>query len=143
VRELRPAVLEQPDLAAALNDLVQEWRSRHRDIELILKLEGDLGDLGEALTLGVFRSVQEALTNVLKHAAAGRVWLSVIRHDGRIAVSIEDDGSGQGKTMAGSGHGLVGMRERMMALGGSLSTGKRPEGGFRVKIELPLSGEFQ
>jgi two-component system sensor histidine kinase UhpB len=145
VRELRPAVLEQPDLAAALNDLAQEWRSRHRDIELILKLEGDLGDLGEALTLGVFRSVQEALTNVLKHAAAGRVWLSVMRHDSRIEVSIEDDGSGsgQGKAMAGSGHGLVGMRERMMALGGSLSAGKRPEGGFRVKIELPLSGGFQ
>ncbi|MBI5920639.1 MAG: hypothetical protein HY847_03195 [Betaproteobacteria bacterium] len=141
VRELRPAVLEQPDLATALNDLVQEWRSRHRDIELVLKLEGDLGDLGEALTLGVFRSVQEALTNVLKHAGADRIWLSVIRRDGSIEVCIEDDGSGQAKKLSGSGHGLVGMRERMMALGGRVSAGKRPEGGFRVKIELPLSGE--
>jgi signal transduction histidine kinase len=141
VRELRPAVLEQPDLAAALNDLAHEWRIRHQDIELVLKLEGDLGDLGEALTLAVFRSVQEALTNVLKHAGASRVRLWVTRHNSRLEAIIEDDGRGGAQSFPGSGHGLVGMRERVAALGGSLVSGKRPEGGFRVKIELPLSGD--
>lgn len=140
VRELRPAVLEQPDLAAALNDLAHEWRVRHQEIELALKLEGDLGDLGEALTLAVFRSVQEALTNVLKHAGARSVRLRVTRHDSRLEAIIEDDGRGGAQSFPVSGHGLVGMRERMAALGGSMVSGKRPEGGFRVKIDLPLSG---
>ena len=143
VRELRPAVLEQPDLAAALQDLGREWRLRHRDVELVLDLEGDLGDLGEALTLAVFRSVQEALTNVLKHAGASRVRLAVTRGDGRLEARIEDDGQGASAELTGSGHGLVGMRERVVALGGSLEAGLCPDGGFRVRIVLPLPGDFE
>jgi two-component system sensor histidine kinase UhpB len=143
VRELRPAVLEQPDLAAALQDLGREWRVRHHDVELVLDLEGDLGDLGEALTLAVFRSVQEALTNVLKHAGASSVRLEVTRGDGRVEACIEDDGQGASAELTVSGHGLVGMRERVVALGGSLEAGPRPDGGFRVRIVLPLPGDSE
>ncbi len=141
VRELRPAVLEQPDLAAALTDLAHEWRVRHPDVQLALACEGDLGDLGEPVTLAVFRSVQEALTNVLKHARAGRIWLKVARSDQRLRVSIEDDGRGAPTEQSGSGHGLSGMRERAAALGGSVEAGTRAEGGFRVLITLPLAGD--
>lgn len=143
VRELRPAVLEQPDLAAALADLGREWRARHHDIELRLELEGDLGDLGEALTLAVFRSVQEALTNVLKHAGAHRVRLAVTRRGGRLEAVVEDDGGGAAAPLGGSGHGLVGMRERVAALGGEVEAGPRAEGGFRVSIGLPLPGDSE
>lgn len=143
VRELRPAVLEQPDLAAALQDLGREWRLRHHDVELVLDLEGDLGDLGEALTLAVFRCVQEALTNALKHAGASRVSLSVTRGDGRLEARIEDDGQGASEALPGSGHGLVGMRERVVALGGSLEAGPCADGGFRVRIVLPLPGDSE
>jgi signal transduction histidine kinase len=109
----------------------------------VLDLEGDLGDLGEALTLAVFRSVQEALTNVLKHAAASRVRLSVTRGDGRLEARIEDDGHGAPTALAGSGHGLVGMRERVVTLGGSLDAGPAADGGFRVRIVLPLPGDSE
>ncbi|MCX7163334.1 MAG: histidine kinase [Betaproteobacteria bacterium] len=141
VRELRPAILEQPDIAAALVELGREWRVRHPDIELTLALDGDLGDLGEALALAVFRSVQEALTNVLKHAGAVRVRLALTRRDNRLEVAIEDDGSGPAEDLTGSGRGLFGMRERVAALGGSLDAGVRPEGGFSVRIMLPLQGD--
>ena len=143
VRELRPAILEQPDLAAALQDLAREWHLRHPDVELVLDLEGDLGDLGEALTLAAFRSVQEALTNVLKHAGASRVRLSVTRGEGRLEACIEDDGCGASPAQPGSGHGLVGMRERVVALGGSLEAGPCPDRGFRVRIVLPLPGDSE
>ncbi|MDP1613279.1 MAG: histidine kinase [Sulfuritalea sp.] len=142
VRELRPAVLEQPDLAAALADLGREWRLRHPEIELALTLEGDLGDLGEAATLAVFRCVQEALTNVLKHAQASRVDLRVARRDGRLDASIEDNGRGA-SGVAGAGHGLVGMRERVVALGGSLEAAAGAAGGFRVSMRLPLPGDSE
>ncbi|MBI5793048.1 MAG: hypothetical protein HZA63_16405 [Rhodocyclales bacterium] len=141
VRELRPAVLEQPDLAAALADLGREWRARHPEIDLALTLDGDLGDLGEAVTLGVFRCVQEALTNVLKHAGACRVEVSVRRRDDGLEAIIDDDGQGPAIGGAASGHGLVGMRERVEALGGSLEATARPGGGFRVSMVLPLPGD--
>jgi two-component system sensor histidine kinase UhpB len=143
VRELRPAVLEQPDLAAALADLAREWRARHPDIQLDLALDGDLGDLGEDMTLAVFRTVQEALTNVLKHAGASTVRISVATRGGRLEACIEDDGQGSADGAAGSGYGLVGMRERVAALGGGLEVGPCADGGFRVSIALPLSGDSE
>ena len=160
VRELRPAVLEQQDLAAALTDLGREWRVLHPDIELALTLEGDLGDLGEAVTLAVFRCMQEALTNVLKHAQASHIKLAVARREGCLEASIEDNGRGStvdgaasgvagGMTagvatgVANAGHGLVGMRERVVALGGSLDAAACAGGGFRVSMVLPLPGDSE
>ena len=160
VRELRPAVLEQQDLAAALTDLGREWRVLHPDIELALTLEGDLGDLGEAVTLAVFRCMQEALTNVLKHAQASHIKLAVARREGCLEASIEDNGRGStvdgaasgvagGMTagvatgVANAGHGLVGMRERVVALGGSVDAAACAGGGFRVSMVLPLPGDSE
>ncbi len=143
VRELRPAVLEHPDLAAALEDLAREWRIGHHGTKLALELEGDLGDLGEALTLAVFRSVQEALTNVLKHSGARNVKLTVTRADGRLVASVDDDGQGISCSATSAGYGLIGMRERVAALGGSIDTAKVSTGGFRVRIVLPLPGDLE
>jgi two-component system sensor histidine kinase UhpB len=143
VRELRPAVLEQPDLPAALQDLAREWRTRHPEVQIELQLHGDLGDLGEAVTLAIFRAVQESLTNVLKHAAAEHVWVQVSRAGELLEVSVVDDGKGTSVPgFARSGHGLMGMRERILALGGVLESGVAQEGGFRVSIRLHLSGEY-
>lgn len=138
VRELRPAVLEQPDLAAAIDDLVREWRTSHAGISIEPVLRGDLGDLGETVTLAVFRAVQEALTNVHKHAAATRVVIHIERDDECLRLSVEDDGHGPAVGAASSRHGLAGMRERIAALGGTVATGANDGGGFRVSIVVPL-----
>jgi signal transduction histidine kinase len=86
-----------------------------------------------------FRIVQEALTNVTKHAGEASATVRVSYGDRDLTVQIEDDGRGPVPGgAAGSGKGLMGMRERVAALGGELEAGPRPEGGFRVRARLPM-----
>jgi signal transduction histidine kinase len=86
-----------------------------------------------------YRIVQEALTNVLRHAHASSVSV-VVRADGeQLTIVVSDDGTGGPPSSAGAGAGVRGMRERAEALGGSLEAGPRPEGGWCVQATLPLS----
>jgi signal transduction histidine kinase len=107
-------------------------------LEISLTMDGELTDLPAPVGLSAHRIVQEALTNVLKHAgpsARAEVRLSV---DNK-SVSIEVLDNGHGDTiLPGSGQGIMGMRERAQLLGGSLSAGPRSGGGFRVVAHLPL-----
>ncbi len=97
-------------------------------------------DLPEGVGLAVYRIVQEALTNVAKHAGGARCQVSVVAGCSEVRVEVVDDGAGayprsQEPTPTG-GHGLVGMRERVGAYGGELFAGSRPEGGFVVRARL-------
>ncbi|GGR66052.1 MULTISPECIES: sensor histidine kinase [Streptomyces] len=98
------------------------------------------GDLPAAVDLAAYRIVQEALTNVRKHAGpAARAEVSVVRVGPDLEVTVLDDGEGgPGTPEDGGGHGLLGMRERVTALGGTLTTGPRYGGGFRVHAILPV-----
>ncbi|MEU2436512.1 sensor histidine kinase [Streptomyces rubradiris] len=98
------------------------------------------GELPAAVDLAAYRIVQEALTNVRKHAGpAARAEVSVVRVGTRLEVTVLDDGAGgPGAPEDGGGHGLLGMRERVTALGGTLTTGPRHGGGFRVHAILPV-----
>jgi len=87
--------------------------------------------------LTAYRIVQEALTNVLKHAGPARACVTVAYRPGAVVLRITDDGRGVNGSSAGGGHGLLGMRERVGVYGGTLSTGPRAGGGFRVEAELP------
>jgi len=140
VRELRPTALEQRDLAAALHDLARGWQDHHPKIMLTTDITGDLSDLSEPLALAVFRCVQEALTNALKHSAASQIDLSVLRQDEVLEVTVSDDGPLAPDEPPGMGHGLMGMRERITAFGGYFEAGRRQEGGFRVAIRVPVTG---
>ncbi|MGW3199982.1 sensor histidine kinase [Streptomyces sp. NPDC001118] len=97
-------------------------------------------ELPAAVNLAAYRIIQEALTNAQKHAGpAARAEVSVVRVGPNIEVTVLDDGAGAaGVPGAGGGHGLLGMRERVTALGGTLTTGPRYGGGFRVHAILPL-----
>ncbi|MEV0667759.1 sensor histidine kinase [Actinomadura luteofluorescens] len=87
--------------------------------------------------LAAYRIVQESLTNVSRHAAAARVTVSVERGPGALLVEVADDGRGAAAHPAGPGSGVDGMRERARALGGELTAGPRPGGGFLVRARLP------
>ena len=90
-----------------------------------------------SLDLSAYRIVQEALTNALRHAGPAHATVTVCRRSGDLEVEIVDDGAGEGSDV-GSQLGLVGMRERVSVYGGTLETGRRPEGGFRVLARLPI-----
>jgi signal transduction histidine kinase len=113
---------------------------RSAGVEVELKVEGEPGDLPPGVDLSAFRIAQEGLTNVLKHG--GRVARVLVRYSpGAVAVEIADDGragadEGPGD---GTGHGLIGMRERVAVFGGELTAGPVPGGGYRMAARLPYA----
>jgi signal transduction histidine kinase len=90
--------------------------------------------------LAVYRIVQEALANVLRHSSRAMAWVSVEYTQRALLITIEDNGMGSSDdaTTKGSGYGITGMRERATALGGTVEAGPRPGGGFRVRASLPF-----
>jgi signal transduction histidine kinase len=105
------------------------------------RLEAEPMHLPPGMALAVYRIVQESLTNVLKHAGAGaKAGVTIIRSGEAVRVSVHDDGAGPSGRPASTAHGIVGMRERAAAYGGTLRTGARPGGGFEVEASIPLVG---
>ncbi|MGP3632047.1 histidine kinase [Streptomyces sp. 24-1644] len=99
------------------------------------------GDVPQAVELSAYRIVQEALANVVRHAPGARTRVSIASNDGSLTVVVVNDGAerpGSPLETSGTGHGLVGMRERVRLTGGTLDTGPLPDGGFRVAARLPL-----
>ncbi len=88
------------------------------------------------IDLSAFRIIQEAVTNVVRHAGTGQCRVSIDQREGQLSIEVTD--SGRGGSTAGSGHGITGMRERAALLGGDFSAGPRPGGGFRVAARLPV-----
>jgi signal transduction histidine kinase len=108
-----------------------------------LRVEGTPSPLPPGVDLSAYRIVQEALTNVVKHAGPARAQVTIGYRDQEVMVEVIDDGRGAvtpaGDGRAGTGHGLIGMRERVAVFGGDLEVGPRPGGGFRVAARLPLA----
>lgn len=128
-------VAPQPSLAA-LADLVDGVRAC--GIHVALDVNGVPRPVAAALELSAYRVVQEALTNVLKHARATHAWATLRWLPDALEVEVTDDGIG-GAGMSGGGHGLAGIRERVSLLGGELETGPRAGGGFSVRARFPLA----
>ena len=132
------ALTPQPGIGA-LSELVAAARTTGTQVDL--DIVGDTTGLPIGVDLAAFRIVQEALTNVRKHSGASHVRVAVTRTGNRLDVEVADDGeAGAGTlTSTGSGHGLIGMRERVELYGGSLDAGPLPGAGFRVHASLPVT----
>jgi signal transduction histidine kinase len=103
------------------------------------RLEVEPMHLPPGIALAAYRIVQESLTNILKHAGPGaKAGVTIIQSRGTVRVSVHDDGAGPGGLASSTAHGIVGMRERVAAYGGTLRTGARPGGGFEVEASIPL-----
>jgi len=137
---LRPAVLDDLGLAAAVEWMAGEFAAR-TGIACTLEVD-DVPSPDEERATAVFRNLQEALTNVSRHAGAGRVAVTLHSHGGSYELEVEDDGVGISTEALASSRsiGLIGMRERAAALGGTVDIGRRAEGGTSVHLSLPLGG---
>ena len=98
-----------------------------------------LSDLDEALTLTVYRVVQEGLNNVAKHSSAQEVTLNVARNERDVVLAVNDDGVGADTEAPTTGLGLIGMRERVAALGGRLEVTSERGRGFELSARIPVS----
>ncbi|MFP3990827.1 sensor histidine kinase [Streptomyces sp. E11-3] len=122
---------------ARLGELVDTFRNAGLRVEVVRADDG--APLPASVDLAAYRVIQEALTNVHKHAGAeAKAEVSVIRVGKLIEITVLDDGPGDEDSPDGGGHGLLGMRERVQALGGSCTAGPRYSGGYRVHATLPL-----
>ena len=129
-----PEHAPQPGIAD-IPSLVDDVRKA--GLEVGLSVDSGLDDVSPAASLTVYRIVQEALTNVLRHAQASRCDVSVHRSGDALEIAVNDDGKGDSHKPS-PGHGLVGMRERVAAFGGKLVAESAAAGGFTVRATLPL-----
>ncbi len=130
------AIGPQPGLSS-LASLVEQVRASGLSVEL--RIEGEPVHLPAGIDLSAYRIVQEALTNVVKHAQATSADVEVRYRLDALELAIVDNGRGAGASANGAGHGLIGMRERVGLYGGKLDTGSRNGGGYSVRARLPLA----
>ncbi|MFC0032626.1 sensor histidine kinase [Micromonospora chaiyaphumensis] len=121
---------------AQVPDLVQ--RARTTGLDATLTIEGRRNDLPAAVDRTAYRIVQESLTNVARHAAAATAWVRIDYRPDALLIRVDDDGGATSDTAPVPGVGLLGMHERVTALGGHLTAAPRREGGFTVQAELPV-----
>ncbi|WP_327358360.1 sensor histidine kinase [Streptomyces sp. NBC_01304] len=112
---------------------------RHTGVPVTLTTTGTPRDLPSGIELTAYRVVQEALTNTVKHATGARADVTLAYRDDHVHVEITDSGGSPSAAAAtGNGHGLLGLRERLTVYGGTLHTGRRLTGGYRVEARIPL-----
>ena len=128
----------QPGLGS-LESLAHQLSDAGLPVEM--KVEGDRRVLPAGIDLNAYRIVQESLTNSARHAGPGATAeVHVIYRDDQLEIDVTDDGRGAAESLVttGSGHGLIGMEERVLLLDGSLSAGPRAGGGYRVHATIPI-----
>jgi signal transduction histidine kinase len=149
VRRLRPGMLDDLGLSAAVEALVAEWRRRRPAVSCRLDVQGPLEDLDEATKITIYRFVQECLTNIVRHSVPTEVTISLSREAGvpglntrgTIVLSVSDNGRGADVARLRESRGrfgLLAMRERVDGLGGTLTIESAPDQGFRLTANIPL-----
>ncbi|HET9074312.1 MAG TPA: GAF domain-containing sensor histidine kinase [Solirubrobacteraceae bacterium] len=141
IADLRPSSLDDLGLLAALEALIERRRDDGLEIATELGLddaEGHSRQFPPQLETTIYRLVQEALTNVVKHAHAAHAWVQVRLEDRRVTVSVRDDGIGFDSEVSRGGFGLTGIRERVFLAGGSVTL-RSDGGGTELFAELPLT----
>jgi len=137
VRRLRPEVLEMLGLHGAVEEMLRHYSNS--GCVFTFHSEGDFSRLGHDLAISAYRIVQEALSNVMKHADAAHAQVSLVLQDDVLRIAVADDGVGFDPVVASEGIGIIGMRERVYALQGTMAVHATPGAGTEVAIVLPVA----
>ena len=141
VLDLRAAPLEGRSLPEALKTLVDRWEAQ-TDVATRFGAVNGSRPLPPRVEVALYRVCQEALTNVARHAGANRVTVRLVVTPDEVRLVVQDDGRGFDPSCVGKGrHGIVGMRERVGMIGGSLEVDGVPDGGTRLEVRVPLGGQ--
>ena len=144
LHQLRPVLLDTVGLIDALSELKRQWCAHHPQMILELKLNGELDKLSEPINIAIYRIVQEGLTNIYNHAEATWAQISLSLENGIepadncLLLTIEDNGKGYDIHQQFRGLGLLGMRERVIAMSGTLSVRSAYNEGTEINIKLPM-----
>ncbi|MEW6646309.1 MAG: PAS domain S-box protein [Pseudomonadota bacterium] len=137
MRRLRPSLLDDLGLVAALEELLRQWHGHHPELVVESRLSAPPA-VSHAVELAAYRIAQEALTNISKHAGASRVMVTLRPAAGRLELCVRDDGLGIDRHSDGRGYGLLGMRERTLAVDGEFHVTTAPGTGTTIRAVLPL-----
>jgi signal transduction histidine kinase len=129
---------EEPHTIASIGQLVEGLHDAGFVVDY--RVDGDHRQLAAGMEVSAFRIVQEATTNIVKHAEANRVDIAIHYGADELTLVVHDDGRGASHPSHGSGHGLIGMKERASLFGGSLTAGPAEGGGWSVAASLPIDG---
>jgi two-component system sensor histidine kinase UhpB len=143
VRRLRPEVLDMLGLQGAVEEMVRQVDGSQPECRFDCSIEGDMAGVEPELAISAYRIIQEALSNIVKHARARHAMVTLARHGDALAIEVRDDGVGL-SGLRTDGIGIAGMRERVHAVHGSFAIdsgdGDGGEGcGTRIAIRLPLA----
>lgn len=137
--ELRPSIIDDLGLNAALEWQVTEF-SQRSGILVSFKNDFDDANINPAISIGLFRILQESLTNIARHSQAKKVWVGLEKSGNSVLLSIQDDGIGFDATLKKNGQtfGLLGIKERAVMLKGKCSINSTPHGGTNIAVQIPL-----
>lgn len=140
IRQLRPGSLDNLGLSETIKDMASNWRSQHPSIQIDLFVGKNLDHLGEAININIYRIIQEAMNNCLKHAKAQNISINLDHKDKYLTLIFNDDGVGFDTNLLTKSKqfGLIGMKERVKSLSGMFSIKSTPTKGTLINISIPL-----
>ena len=140
MKQLHPLILTELGLKATLEDLLHHWEVRNAPTVFTLNYDDAVDQLEQTIVIQIFRVIQESLTNIIRHAQASQVNISlqINSESDTLVLSITDDGLGCDLEQLSSGFGLLGMKERIKLLGGDFKIQSQVNKGLQIKAEIPL-----
>jgi two-component system sensor histidine kinase UhpB len=141
IRKLRPSSLDNLGLKDTLKDLVATWKKQHKGLDIGLRVDEDLDSLGEAININVYRIIQEAMNNCLKHADASKVNILIEKKNKNLYLEFADNGVGFNKSILSKTKqfGLVGIQERVNSLRGKFELITKKNKGTILKFYIPIN----
>ncbi len=141
MQQLHPLILTELGLKATIDDLVEHWKERNPALEVKFNCDDAIERLDAAVTIQLFRVIQECLTNINRHAAARLVVIDMKMADDFLSLQISDDGVGCDTDQLSSGFGLLSMKERIKSLNGEFSVHSSPGKGMTIEISIPVAAK--